>query len=255
VDRAESIGFGAAAIGHVALFTLLSFTLLTRDEVPRREAVMVTLTDDIGPMATAADRPAPADERRDIEKDVDVTDPPETEPLPQPGVTPTPAPPRPAERRNEQPPEPRAERHPPREQRRSSRIAGITEGIGMTDDSGTSRSQAPVSEADRSNLISRIVNALRPCYNLGSLQGTAAEDIVVRMRIQPSRDRSVNRSQLGVVSVHGINGANRQYGSQMVEAARSAILDPRCPLPPLPDTLYENGWSDVIIRFIPAQLT
>ncbi|WP_299322058.1 hypothetical protein [Parasphingopyxis sp.] len=255
MDRAERIALGAAAIGHVALFAILSVTLLTREELPRREAVAVTLSDDIGAFASAADRPAPAAERRDLADEIDVMDPPDIEPLPQPSITPTPAPPRPAERRTERRPETRPERRPPREQRRTSRIAGITDGIGSTNDSGTSRSQAPVSGADRSNLISRIVNAVRPCYNLGSLSGTSAEDIVVRLRIQPSRDGSLSRSQVSVLGARGVNGSNRQYESQMVEAARSAVLNPRCPMPPLPDALYENGWSDVVLNFIPAQLT
>ncbi|MEM8695698.1 MAG: cell envelope integrity protein TolA [Pseudomonadota bacterium] len=254
MDRAERIGLGAAAIGHVALFALLSFTLLTRDEVPRREAVAVTLTDDIGPIATATDRPAPAAERRDLEDDLDAMVPPEIEPLPQPSITPTPAPSRSAERRTETRPAPRSEQRRS-QQRRSSRIAGITDGIGSTNDSGTSRSQATVSSADRSNLISRIVNAVRPCYNLGSLSGTSAEDIVVRLRIQPGPDGSLSRNQVSVMGARGVNGGNRQYESQMIEAARSAVLNPRCPLPPLPDALYEDGWSDVVLNFIPAQLT
>jgi hypothetical protein len=58
-----------------------------------------------------------------------------------------------------------------------------------------------------------------------------------------------------VLGTRGVDGSNRQYESQMVEAARSAVLNPRCPLPPLPAALYENGWSDVVLNFIPAQLT
>ncbi|QLC22535.1 cell envelope integrity protein TolA [Parasphingopyxis sp. CP4] len=255
MERSERIALGAAAIGHVALFAVLSFTLLTRDEVPRREAVAVTLSDDIGEFASAADRPAPAAERRDLDDDLDPMTQPEVEPLPQPSVTPKPPDPRPAERRTERRPEPRTQPERRPEQRRSSRISGITDGIGTTNDSGTSRSQAAVTGADRSNLISRIVNAVRPCYNLGSLSGTAAEDIVVRLRIQPDRDGSLSRNQVSVLGARGVSGGNRQYQAQMIEAARAAVLNPRCPLPPLPDALYENGWSDVVLNFIPAQLT
>ncbi|NNC73576.1 MAG: cell envelope integrity protein TolA, partial [Sphingomonadaceae bacterium] len=118
-----------------------------------------------------------------------------------------------------------------------------------------SSSQAQVSASDQSNLISRITNAVRPCYNLGSLSGTSAEDIVVRLRIQPSRDGSLSSRQVSVLGAQGVNGSNREYQRQMVEAARSAVLNPRCPLPSLPDSMYENGWSDVVLRFIPAQLT
>lgn len=255
MERTERIGLGVAVIGHVGLFAILSYTLIPRDEVPRREAVAVTLSDDIGEFATAMDRPAPASEERAVEDDLDAMLPPEIEPLPQPRVTPTPAPQRTAERSTDpKPPEARSQRRDPA-QRRSSRIRGITEGIGTTNDTGTSASQATVSASDRSNLISRIVNAVRPCYNLGSLSGTAAEDIVVRIRIQPSRDGSLNRGQVTVLGARGVNGSNREYQRQMVEAAQSAVLNPRCPMPPLPDALYDNGWSDVVLNFIPAQLT
>jgi hypothetical protein len=256
VERAERIGLGLAVIGHVGLFAILSYTLIPREELPRREAVAVTLSDDIGEFATATDRPAPASEERALEDDLEAMVPQEAEPLPQPRVTPTPAPPRTVERRTE--PTPRRETPPQRRepaQSRSSRISGITEGIGTTNDTGTSASNAPVSASDRSNLISRIVTAVRPCYNLGSLSGTAAEDIVVRLRIQPSRDGSLSRSQVTVLGARGVNGSNREYQRQMVEAAQSAVLNPRCPLPPLPDALYDNGWSDVVLNFIPAQLT
>jgi len=256
VERAERISLGVAVIGHVGLFAILSYTLIPRDNVPRREAVAVTLSDDIGEFATAMDRPAPASEERAAEDDLDAMQPPEIEPLPQPRVTPTPAPQRTTERRPE--PTPRREARPERRepaQRRASRISGITEGIGSTNDTGTSASQATVSASDRSNLISRIVNAVRPCYNLGSLSGTAAEDIVVRLRIQPSRDGSLRRNQVTVMGARGVSGSNREYQRQMVEAAQSAVLNPRCPMPLLPDALYDNGWSDVVLNFIPAQLT
>ncbi|MBC2776095.1 hypothetical protein [Parasphingopyxis marina] len=253
MDRIERIGLGAAIVAHLLLFALLSIALVARDEPPRREAVAVTLADEIGLQPSATDRPAPAAQDSTLQQDLDSMVPDIVEPLPQPRVEPTPAP-RQTERRTPTPPR---ERQPERTQPRSqsSRMNGITEGIGQANDTGTSASAAPVSSSDRSNLISRITNAIRPCYNLGSLSGTAAEDIVVRLRIQPSRDGSLGRGQVSVLGTRGVDGSNRQYESQMVEAARSAVLNPRCPLPPLPAALYENGWSDVVLNFIPAQLT
>lgn len=256
MERAERLGLAVAVIGHVGLFAILSYTLIPRAELPRREAVAVTLSDDIGEFATATDRPAPASEDRAVEDDLEAMVPEDIEPLPQPRVTPTPAPEPAAERRTE--PTPRRETRPERRQparSRSSRLSGITDGIGTANDTGTSASQATVSASDQANLISRIVTAVRPCYNLGSLSGTAAEDIVVRLRIQPSRDGSLSRSQVTVLGARGVDGSNREYQRQMVEAAQSAVLNPRCPLPPLPDALYDNGWSDVVLNFIPAQLT
>ncbi len=249
MDRAERLGLGVAIVAHIGLFAALSVALVARDDIPRREAVAVTLTDEIGDFASASDRAAAADYDRALEDDLEAPEPPmlEDTPLPKPDAVP-----QAAEERAERPVERRAEATP---RRRSSRISGIMDGIGASRDTGTSAAQAPVTGADRSNIISRIVNAVRPCYNLGSLGGTAAEDIVVSLRIQPSPDGTLNRSQVSVRGTRGVNGRNREYERQMIEAARAAVLNPRCPLPPLPDELYENGWSDIVLNFIPAQLT
>lgn len=64
MERTERIALGVAVIGHIGLFAILSYTLIPRETVPRREAVAVTLSDDIAEFATATDRPAPASEER-----------------------------------------------------------------------------------------------------------------------------------------------------------------------------------------------
>lgn len=263
MDRAERIGLGVAVAAHIALFAVLSFGLMTREQQPRREVVSVTLTDEIGLTATTTDRPAPAAREMAPPEPMAAPSAAVVEPAPQRTVTPTPQPrptPRRTETRTRPTParsEPRAEPRPdpPARRRAGSRLSGITEGIGSANDTGTSASQATVSSSDRSNLISRIVNAVRPCYNLGSLSGTSAEDIVVSLRIQPSRNGSLSSSQVSIQGYRGVNGSNREYQRQMAEAARSAVLNPRCPLPNLPDAMYDNGWSDVVLNFIPAQLT
>ncbi len=260
MERTERIALGVAVIGHIGLFAILSYTLIPRETVPRREAVAVTLSDDIAEFATATDRPAPASEERAMEDDLQAMVPQEIEPLPQPRVTPTPTPTptprRTVERRTE--PTPRRETQPERREparTRRSRVTGITEGIGTTTDTGTSASNAPVSASDRSNIMSRIIGAYRPCYRLGSLSGTAAEDIVVRLRMRPSREGRLSSSQVEIEGYRGVDASNRQYQQQMGEAARSAVLNPACSFPTLPASMYENGWSDVIINFIPGQLT
>ncbi len=267
MDNSERISLGVAIAAHAALFAVLSYGLVPRTPEPRREAVSVTLAEDVGLTATARDRPAPAASAAPPALSEYV--PPILQPSPQPSVSPSPQPsasrtPEPAERVRPRRTETRREaagsvdrrdRRRPDRQERPNRMAGITEGISPTNDTGTSSSQASVSSSDQANLISRITNAIRPCYNLGSLSGTAAEDIVVRLRIQPSRDGSLSSRQVSVLGAQGVNGSNREYQRQMVEAARSAVLNPRCPLPSLPANMYENGWSDVVLRFIPAQLT
>lgn len=268
MERGEQIGLGVAVAAHVLLFIILAFGLVPRVEEPRRETVSVTLTDNIGEISTARDRPAPAAQPSPERfEQIEPMPLPDLIPAPQPTVRPTPSP-RPAERTRprERPPErTRAPSEPidrNRERpdnistnrpRNPNRIAGITEGISPSTDTGTSSSQAQVSSSDQSNLISAITRHIRRCYNLGSMGGTAAEDIVVTLRLRPARSGSINSGQISVVRTRGVEGANRQYERQMTEAARSAVLS--CGFPDLPDTMYDNGWSDVVLNFIPAQLT
>ncbi|MEQ9662639.1 MAG: hypothetical protein RLN87_08845 [Parasphingopyxis sp.] len=270
MERGEQIGLGVAIVAHALLFVILSSTLLVREEIPRREAVSVVLTDNIGETSTARDRPAAA--ARPSPESID-----RIEPLPLPDVIPTPQPsvspaPRPSTRPTERV-RPRQRERPRQTQREASgpvdrgdrrradnisssrpnRMAGITDGISASNDSGTSSSQAPVGASDQASLISAITRHVRRCYNLGAMGGTAAEDIIVSLRLQPSRNGSISGGQISVRSTRGVNGSNRQYERQMQEAARSAVLS--CGFPDLPDNMYENGWSDVVLNFIPAQLT
>lgn len=258
MDRAERIGLGVAIAAHLALFAVLSFGLVPRDN-PKRETVAVTLTDEIGEIATATDLPAPLAQSQDFQ-DLPTPTPPREELTPQPRVDPTPPPPTPSPTRTARPREQtrpqRTESRPDVRPRRRAdeRLAGITEGI-TPNATGSSSSQATVSDSDRANLISRIVSAVRPCYNLGSLSGTAAEDIVVSLRLRPSRNGTISSGQITVSGYRGVTGANREYRRQMAEAARAAVLNPRCPFPNLPDEMYDDGWSDVVLNFVPAQLT
>lgn len=256
MDRAERIGLGVAIAAHLVLFAALSFGLATRDN-PKRQTVAVTLTDEIGEIATATDLPAPASRSEDFEPSPLPT---RDELTPQARFDPTPPPPRPSPTRTERRPEPaRPQRSPSRSDSRprrrpDTRLDGITEGI-SPNATGSSASNATVSASDRANLISRVVSAVRPCYNLGSLSGTAAEDIVVSLRLRPSRNGTISSGQITVSGYRGVTGANREYRQQMAEAARAAVLNPRCSFPNLPDDMYENGWSDIVLNFVPAQLT
>ena len=100
MDRVERIGLGVAVAAHVALFAVLSFGLMPRDQPPRREAVSVTLTDEIGLTATTTDRPAPAAREIAPPEPMAEPSPAVVEPAPQRTVAPTPEP-RPTPRRTE----------------------------------------------------------------------------------------------------------------------------------------------------------
>jgi len=56
-----------------------------------------------------------------------------------------------------------------------------------------------------------------------------------------------------VVEQTGVTGGNSSYARQMAEIARRAVL--RCSPVSLPAELYEGGWDDFELRFIPGQLS
>ena len=92
---------------------------------------------------------------------------------------------------------------------------------------------------------------MQPCYDLGSLGGTSAMDITTVLRLQFRRDGSIAAAT--VSEQDGVNDDNRGYAKQMGELSRRAVL--RCsPLKGLPPELYDGGWADFDMGFIPRQL-
>ncbi|NNC72380.1 MAG: cell envelope biogenesis protein TolA, partial [Sphingomonadaceae bacterium] len=95
MDNSERVSLGAAVAAHAALFVALSYGLTPRTPEPRREAVAVTLTDNVGEIATATDRPAAAASQSTPSPLESMLPPlpmqPSVEPRPQPRATPAPA--------------------------------------------------------------------------------------------------------------------------------------------------------------------
>lgn len=100
-------------------------------------------------------------------------------------------------------------------------------------------------------LAAALARQFKPCYELGSLQGTSAMSIVTTLRLRYKPDGTVALAPQ-MVEQTGIEASNRSYSQQMSDIAKRAVL--RCSPVRLPEELYKGGWEDFQLRFIPSQL-
>lgn len=292
MDRTEKTGLALAIIGHVLLFGLLSASLLWRRPPPATQAPMdVTLStvaamESAAPVITQQPAQSQAPEVGAPEEAADAAPPQPTEAEPKP-APPQPAPPKPAPKpapaqkpkpAPEAKPAPQSKPQPTKKSAPAAKPAPATTKSqghaatpakphergshlgadflkGITAEKSDSRVQAPraakVGAQDIANIADLIKRQVQPCYDLGALAGTSAMDIVTVLRLQFRRDGSVAAAT--VSEQDGVNGSNQRYATQMADLSRRAVL--RCsPLKGLPADLYDNGWRDFDMGFIPRQL-
>ncbi|SNS60877.1 Cell division and transport-associated protein TolA [Sphingomonas laterariae] len=278
IDRAEKAGFGIALTGHAALFALLSLGLVSTAKLPPlvNEPMDVILTDEVGLRSAfptpSVEAPAPSEAPELGVPEEPAPAEPEPVPAPEPAAKPkasdVPQVPKPADKPKpaEKPqPTPKKEEQDMGDRRRPDRDAkgkaekpagsrlgaNFLNGIG-DDPKGTAKTpRAAVSGAAMQGLAAALARQFKPCYELGSLQGTSAMSIVTVLRLRYKADGSVAVAP-EVVEQTGINDGNRSYARQMSDVARRAVL--RCTPVKLPANLYEGGWDDFQLRFIPSQM-
>src|SRR5690606_17795369 len=92
---------------------------------------------------------------------------------------------------------------------------------GISDDpKGKANSpRASVSGAAMQGLAAALARQFKPCYELGSLQGTSAMSIVTTLRLRYKPDGTV-AIEPEMVEQTGVNDANRSYARQMSDIAR-----------------------------------
>ena len=115
----------------------------------------------------------------------------------------------------------------------------------------TAPAAAAVSQVAMAGLGAAIKRQVQPCYELGSLGGTSAMQIVTVLRLRFNPDGTVSGNPQ-VVEQTGVNDDNRSYARQMAELSRRAVL--RCAPLKLPAELYKGGWDDLEMNFIPSQM-
>ncbi|MFW2831009.1 hypothetical protein [Sphingomonas sp. ID0503] len=294
LDRSERVGLGAAFVGHVALLVLLSVGLFASKPLPAiRDVMDVQLTDKIGlqsasptpateaPQESQAPEEGPPEEAAPPVSKVEPTPAPPT-PAVKPAVAPAPKPkpepvapapkPTPAKPTPPTKPAPAKSKLSPdllkdikdaqtagkgdnaaakKEKATGSRLGkDFLKGIGVSPGKGKT-ARAAVSGAAMNGLAQAIKRQIQPCYELGSLSGTPAMQIVTVLNLRFNRDGTVS-GQPQVTEQTGVNGANSQYARRMAEVSRTAVL--KCSPLKLPAELYEGGWEEIEMGFIPSQL-
>lgn len=126
---------------------------------------------------------------------------------------------------------------------------------GLSDKPSPSKASAPkaatLAPAVVAGLNAAIFRQIHPCYDLGSLSGTPAMSIVTVLHIRYDRDGTVDGSPQ-VVGQTGVTADNRSYREQMADISRRAVL--RCSPVHLPPEMYDNGWHEIELSFIPGKM-
>lgn len=255
MDRAEKAALGVAALGHVALFGLLSVGFLATPNPNdlKSKPIEVSLTDEI---ALESGSPTPNADPKQIEApeegplELASTPPPPAPPTPRvettppPRVEPAPAP-RPAERAKPQPPRPRArEEARPAPPRRTRLDSSIVENLrpqtkagrprasrlsrdmveGATDNPSRGRDTTPpgstASPAVKSALAAEIVRQLKPHWRAPT--GADADQLVTIVSARLNRDGSLAGTPQ-VVSQTGVTASNRAQADLHKERAVRAV--------------------------------
>ena len=293
MERAEKIGLGVAGAGHVVLFGLLSIGFLATPNPLKLTStpLEVTLSDDVAleaeaPQATEApalsqapDLGKPEEAAPPAPQDIAPAPTPPTparpEPAPAPravaAARPAPRKPAPAPVEKAQPKKVAAKPAAAKPQPTPAKDKGANPAAtaarprgsrlgadflkGISDQPSKSKVQearaAKVGARDLASIAGLIRRQVQPCYDLGPLAGTSAMDIVTVLRLQFRADGSIAAAT--VSDQEGVSADNRGYARQMAELSRRAVL--RCaPLKGLPPDLYEGGWADFDMGFIPRQL-
>lgn len=250
MDRAEQAGLGAAVVGHVVLFGLLSVGFLATPNPLdlKQRPIEVTLSDEVGleSQAPVASQEEPAPKLAEEEGPVEPTPPPPPEPMPapQPVPKPTPAPPVPTPKpvpkavAKPAPPkpkpvakpqaksQPKAAAKPPaqakpqqqRQVRPTGRLAGLMDGL--TDRPSQSRSTTPPAAAAGpavlSSLRAEVLRQLKPHWR--SPTGADVELLRTVVEVRLARDGTII-GEPRVIAQTGVNDSNRSQAALHKERA------------------------------------
>lgn len=258
MTRSEAGALGIAAIGHLALFGLLSVGFLATPNPKKLESVPieVSLTDQVGLESQA---PVPHQEdvaarRSPVEAPIEPeVAPPEpvVEPEPQPVARPQPVPPRPApapEARPapKQPPaKPAPAKAPPKAQpKREVRASGALEGIiaGLKDSPSQGKATTPpaakAGPAVQSALRAEVLRQIKPHWSPPS----GADSDKLRTTVQVQLDRSGAIVGQPRVSQTGVTASNRAQADLHRERAIRAV---RLAAPFKLPAQYYDAWKTI----------
>ncbi|MEM8918051.1 MAG: cell envelope biogenesis protein TolA [Pseudomonadota bacterium] len=262
MERAEKIGLGVAAGGHVALIGILSFSLLGGpDDSFRTKPIEVMIADEVG-LESAAPNPAQLPPATSVAPELGQPDPAElTEPDPAeltelPDIRPTPPRDRPAARPKPEPKvaareKPKTKAPPkakPADKPKGSRL-GKDFLKGVTDTASTSRNQNIAAEkaspAAVASLQRAVLAQLKPHWQ--SLAPTGADAELLRTVVRFQLDRQGNVvGRPTIVNTSGKTASNAPQAALHGERAVAAVR--RAAPFDLPEKFYDS-WKDLQANF------
>ncbi|WP_422342553.1 cell envelope biogenesis protein TolA [Parasphingorhabdus sp.] len=222
MERAEKIGLGVAAGGHIALFGLLSFSLLSQpDEAFKPKAIEVMIADEVG-LESASPNPALVPPATSVAPELgdpdpeDLSKPDPVELTPAPDVKPAPPREKPAAR-----PKPET-RIDPEPKPKGSRL-GKDFLKGVTDQSSVSRNQNVTGEKASARAVASLQQELYRQLKRQWKPPTGADAEKLRTKVTARLDRSGNIVGTPTATTTGITPSNRSQADIHKERAIAAV--------------------------------
>ena len=252
MEKAEKIGLGIAAVGHVALFGALSFSILSStNDAFRNKPIEVMIADEVGlesaapnpSMVTPATSVAPelgAPEESSFVEPEPLPEPPKAEAKPKPSVTPAPVS-REPRRRPDKPTSttPKAETKPkPQPKPRGARL-GDDFMKGLTDAASVSRNQNITAEKASPAAVASLERELYRLVKQKWRPPTGADAELLRTKVTARLDPNGRVIGTPTATTTGITPSNRSQVEIHQERAIAAV-QLAAPFTTFPEKYYDE---------------
>ncbi len=113
---------------------------------------------------------------------------------------------------------------------------------------GNTAQKGDISKQMTSNDLAALVRGVQPCWNINA-GGRNAEDLEVKLRVTVGRDRKVRDVKI----IDNMRYLTDSHFKSAADAARWALLNPKCSTLNLPPEKYDS-WKSFIFVFDPSQM-
>jgi len=238
MERAEKIGLGVAAGGHIVLFGVLSLSLLSQpDEAYKPKSIEVMIADEVG-LESASPNPALVPPATSVAPELgdpdpaDLSQPDPMELTPAPDVKPAPPREKPAAKPK---PKPKAK---PKPKPKGSRL-GKDFLKGVTDQSSVSRNQNISAEKASASAVASLRRELLRQVKPHWRPPTGADAEKLRTKVTARLDRSGNIVGTPSATTSGVNASNRSQAAIHKERAIAAVKL-AAPFKTFPEKFYDE---------------
>lgn len=238
MERAEKIGLGVAAGGHIVLFGVLSLSLLSQpDEAYKPKSIEVMIADEVG-LESASPNPALVPPATSVAPELgdpdpaDLSQPDPVELTPAPDVKPAAPREKPAAKPK---PKPKAK---PKPKPKGSRL-GKDFLKGVTDQSSVSRNQNISAEKASASAVASLRRELLRQVKPHWRPPTGADAEKLRTKVTARLDRSGNIVGTPTATTSGVNASNRSQAAIHKERAIAAVKL-AAPFKTFPEKFYDE---------------